>query len=530
MPPAASTAASGPATPGPSGAPPSLAAALRLRGLPGPGWWLAGLFLVGALSRWATRSQLVQAWDAGNFVLALTEFDLERHQPHMPGVFWVLIALGRLGRPLLGGDGVGALELVNALVSAAALPCGWVLGFRCGGLRVAWWMAGLLFSAPLLWFYASQPLSYGPELGWVTAIGCCCWFVAAGDRRFVLPLALLMATAGGIRPNTPLFLLPLVVVCCWRGWRRGVAGWRFLAGVALGAGVLALWGQAFLSEVGGFEAFWSKFQSWKGDHTRQASGERGPLGNGWELLKTIALTAPAAIGLVLLRGRSVRPLPAALRKEPEPPHHLPERRWLGVFLALWALPSALYLLLVHFTRMGHATTMLPAVLLLLALRLGRDDTGRFAGPLRWPRDLLLVLLLQSLLFLLAPGDRFAAHLRRYDHEWGTAIRAARHYDPATTLVVVSGQRNQRAWRLPSVHLPAYDHGEADLELDQRHDTLPVRPPLQRVVFLDRGLAMAPPALPGVRSEELIPGRLRLIEVPVPPGGLEVGRRQARLLP
>ena len=87
---------------------------------------------------------------------------------------------------------------------------------------------------------------------------------------------------------------------------------------------------------------------------------------------------------------------------------------------------------------------------------------------------------------------------------------------ATTLVVVSGQRNQRAWRLPSVHLPAYDHGEADLELDQRHDTLPVLPPLRRVVFLDRGLVMTPPSLPGVRTEELIPGRLRLIEVPVGP--------------
>jgi len=509
------------ATPGSPGSTPTLAAALRRRGLPGPGWWLAGLFLVGALSRWATRSQLVQAWDAGNFVLALTDFDLERHQPHLPGVFWVLIALGRLVRPLFGGDGVAALELVNALVSAAALPFGWVLGFRCGGLRVAWWMAGLLFSAPLLWFYASQPLSYGPELGWVTAIGCCSWCVAAGDRRFVLPLALLMATAGGIRPNTPLFLLPLVVVCCWRGWRQGVAGWRFLAGVALGAGVLALWGHAFLTEVGGFDAFWSKLQSWKGDHTRQATGERGVLGNGWELLKTISLTAPAAIGLALVRRRTAGSLGEG---------HQAERRWLGVFLALWALPSALYLLLVHFTRMGHATTLLPAVLLLLALRLVRGDEGRGPGPLRWPRDLLLVLLLQSLLFLLVPGDRFAAHLRSYDHDWGTAIRAARRYDPATTLVVVSGQRDQRAWRLPSVHLPAYDHGDADLELDQRHDTLPVRPPLQRVVFLDRGLVMVPPALPGVRTEELIPGRLRLIEVPVPPGGLEVGRRQVRPLP
>ncbi len=493
-------------------APASLDAELDRRGLPGLGWWLAALFLVGALSRWATRTHLVQAWDAGNFVLALTDFDLESHQPHLPGVFWILIALGRLFRPLFAGDGVAALNLVSVLTSAAALPFGWYLGFRCGGRRVAWWMAALLFSAPGLWFYSSQPLSYGPELGWVTAIACCAWCVAAGDRRFVLPLALLMATAGGIRPNTPLFLLPLVLVCCWRGWRRGIPAWRFLAGVALGGGVLVAWGHAFLMEVGGFAPFWSKLLAWKGDHTQQASA-RGPLLNAWGLLKTVALTAPAAIGLALVRAH---------RREP-----VRQGRWLGAFLGLWALPSALYLVLVHFTRFGHATTLLPAVLLFLALRLARWQGNR--GPLRWPRDLVLVLVLQCLLFLVVPGDRFAAHLRAYDREWGAAIQAVRHYDPATTLVVVSGRRNQRAYRLPSVHLPAYDHGEADLELDQRSDTIEVKPPLRRVLFLDRGQGMVPPSLPGVRTETLIPGRMRLIEVPVPSEGLEVGRRQAGLL-
>jgi hypothetical protein len=491
---------------------PSLAAELRRRGLPSVGWWLAGLFLVGALSRWATRSHLVQAWDAGNFVLGLTDFDLDRHQPHLPGVFWWLIALGRLFRPLFGGDGVRALELVNALTSAAALPLGWLLGFRVGGLRTAWWMAALLFSAPVLWFYASQPLSYGPELGWVVAIGFCAWCLAEGDHRFVLPLALLMATAGGIRPNTPLFLLPLVVVCCWRGWARGVALWRFLAGVALGAGVLMAWGHAFLVEAGGFDAFWPQLMAWKGDHSQQAA-RRGPLINAWELIKTIALTAPAGLGLALARWRR--------------PGALAGRRWLWLFLGLWALPSAFYLLLVHFTRMGHATTLLPALLLLLALRLAAQPASPPSErePLRWPRDLLLVLLLQCFLFLLVPGDRFAAHLRDYDREWGVAIAAARGYDPATTLVVVSGKSNRRAYRLPSVHLPAYDHGEADLELDQRREFIAVQRPLQRVVFLDRGLSMDPPTLTGVLTRTLIPGRLQLIEVPVPEGGLKVSRRQ-----
>ena len=95
--------------------------------------------------------------------------------------------------------------------------------------------------------------------------------------------------------------------------------------------------------------------------------------------------------------------------------------------------------------------------------------------------------------------------------------------------MTAGRSPQRAYRLPSVHLSAYDHGEADLQLDQLRESIEVRRPLERVVYLDRGLALTPPPLPGVRSETLIPGRLQLIEVPVPPEGLSVGRRQVEAL-
>jgi hypothetical protein len=508
------------------------------------GLWLVGLFALGLLSRWATRCQLVQAWDAGNFVLALDGFDLEGHVPHMPGVFWGLIALGRLARPLVGGDGVAALELVNALAAATSLPCGWWLGRRFGGPRVGAWLVALLFSAPLLWYYASQPLSYGAELGWVVAIGGCAWSVAAGDRRFVLPLAALLATSGGIRPNTPLFLLPLVLVCCWRGWRRGVAGWRFGAGIALGLGLLAAWGGAFLAEVGGFERFWSLFRAWKGDHSGQ-SRDAGPASNLWLVLRSVGLTAPAGLALALLgrrRAGAAVPASASTSTSTSASASVPasaeagagaqagaERRWRRLFLALWISPSALYLVLVHVTRMGHATTLLPAVLLALAWRLGATTSG-VSGALRWPRDLALVLALQSLLFLLVPGDRFAASLRDFDREWGQAIAAARRFDPATTLVVTTGRSNLRPYRLPPVHLPAYDHDHADFRLDQGGAAIAVRPPLRRLVVLDRGLRVEPPNLAGVRSEELIPGRLRLLEVPIPPGGLEVERGAVRALP
>ncbi|MFZ0406548.1 MAG: hypothetical protein WAM11_00325 [Cyanobium sp.] len=495
---------------------------LRRRGWPLSLPLILGLLLLaGALSRWLTRTQLVQAWDAGNFVLALDHFDPLRHQPHLPAVFWCLITLGRLVRSLVGGDGVAALELVNAVAAAVALPCGLLLGYRLGGWRTGWWLVVLLFSAPLLWFYASQPLSYGAELGWVVAIGWVAWCVSEGEAWALPPLALLMATAGGIRPNTPLFLLPMVLACCLRGWRRGLAPLRLAAAVALGFGVLALWGQAFLEEAGGFASFWPLLRGWQQQHSDQAAG--GSLANGWLLLRTIALTAPLGLALAMV-GLARRPtITAGAGAELAGAGVAGARRWRLVFLLLWIAPACAYFLLVHFTRMGHATTLLPALLLLLALRLAVAPAS--AGPLRWPRDLLLVLLLQSLLFLVVPGDRFAAVLRDYDHDWGLAIRAARAYDPATTLVVTAGRSNLRAYRLPSVHLPAYDHGEADLELDQNSKEIEVRPPLRRLVLLDRGLVFEAPNLPGVRRQVLIPGRLQLIEVPVPPAGLLVGRRE-----
>jgi hypothetical protein len=239
---------------------------------------------------------------------------------------------------------------VNALVSAAALPFGWILARRWGGQRAAWWMVVLLFSSPLLWFYASQPLSYGTELGWVMAIACCAWFVAEGD-----------------------------------------------------------------------------------------------------------------------------PLPRQ------------ERLWRRWFIALWVLPSAFYLLVVQ------------------------------------------VLTLQCALVLLVPADRFLENLRSYDRDWSLAIRAVKRFDPATTLVVVTGRSNRRAYRLPSVHLPAYDHGEADPVLDQRDESIKMHPPLQQVRLRDRGLSVQPGDVPGGRFEALIPGRLQLIEVAVPASGLEVFRRQVKPL-
>lgn len=465
------------------------------------------LSLAAVLSRWLTRTQLVQAWDAGNFVLALDHLDLAAQQPHLPGCFWNLIVLGRALRPLTGGNGVAALELLNALAAGVAVGCAGLLGRRLATPRAGWWAAVLVLTAPLLWFYGSQSLSYGVELAWVLAIALTGWLVAAGRGWALVPLALLMGTAGGIRPNTPIFLLPLALACCWRGRRLGLAPWRIGLALLLGAGVLVAWFQAFLVEAGGVPLVLRLLQQWQGGHARQ-SLDGGVLGNGWLLIKTVALTAPLGLALLLALARRGDPLAPC--------------RWRRLFLLLWITPGSLYFLLVHFTRMGHATTVLPGILLAIALPL--------AGRSRWPRDLLLVGLLQTLLFLLVPGDRFASQLRSYDREWGAAIAEARRFDAATTLVVASGSREERAHRLPSVHLPAYDHDRSDYVLDEVQERIPARPPLRRVLLFDRGLAVPAPAVAGTVTRTLIPGRLRVHEVPVPASGLQVGWRSAEVAP
>ena len=65
---------------------------------------------------------------------------------------------------------------------------------------------------------------------------------------------------------------------------------------------------------------------------------------------------------------------------------------------------------------------------------------------------------------------------------------------------------------------------------QVQERVPARPPLQRVLLFDRGLAVPAPTVAGTVTRTLIPGRLRVHEVPVPASGLQVGWRSVEVAP
>ena len=66
--------------------------------------WVLALLLAGltVATRLPFRARLLPTWDAVQFALALTEYDIVKHQPHPPGyVLYVAVvrALDAHGRP-----------------------------------------------------------------------------------------------------------------------------------------------------------------------------------------------------------------------------------------------------------------------------------------------------------------------------------------------------------------------------------------------------------------------------------------------
>ena len=68
-------------------------------------------------SRWPYRARMLYNWDAVQFALALTEFDVAKHQPHPPG-YLLYVGLGRLANRWAGDPALAYVGLAM-LFSAA---------------------------------------------------------------------------------------------------------------------------------------------------------------------------------------------------------------------------------------------------------------------------------------------------------------------------------------------------------------------------------------------------------------------------
>lgn len=442
----------------------------------------AGLFLLTVLSRIPFRTQILYHWDSVNFAFAMRRFDVAADQPHPPG-YILYVWLSRLV-DLLFNDANATMVWISVVASGLAVVLLYLVGRALWSESVGWVAALLLSSSPLFWFYGEIALPHTLDTVMVLLSAWLLWRVRRGERRMLWPAVVVLGIAGGVRPQTLVFLLPLALYAVAR-----VGAARLAASTALGSAVCLAWFVPLTASAGGLgpyleamAAFSSRFQ--QTTSVLIGAGWRGVVYNLRKLLLyTLYGGATAWIPFLL------SPLTRLLRRSRPSSDHASLDRCL--FLVLWSAPALLFYTLIHMGQQGLVFVFLPVLVLLGALGLVRLVRGRWL----WAAAALLALVNVSL-FCLAPehplgpqGPRFLTRATLYnsDRYYLDRLATVREHFPPNEAAIVAAN-----WRHLEYYLSAYPL----LRLDQG-------PP-------NRPFALTPRRWPGH-------GRLALSDLGLEPG-------------
>lgn len=326
-------------------------------------WLLLGVVVILRLATLCPDFGGVSA-DTGNYLLGMQDFAPELGRPHLPGS-WLLIFVYRSLAAVFGSH--GAMLVFAVFFSAAAAGMTLELCRRWFPSATAWLLAAVVATQPLVWFYGVVPEVYSFDLFFGLLL------VRTGlSRRGFLALPVVFALGLGLRPTTPVLLLPLYACLWWEARGRWTVRQFLLAHLA-GAVALGLVTAPMLAAVGGPA-------SYLGLYRNHLTVEWSLLRNLWGLsLFTATLAGTVLVLLIgsLGGGRATR----------SEQNVVPER-----LLLAWSVPPGLFFLLGHYQK-GYALLIVVPLLALLAARV---VPGR--------RRLLLagLVLAQAVYFLAAP--------------------------------------------------------------------------------------------------------------------------------
>ncbi len=427
---------------------------------------LLGLFLLGFLSRLPFIEKVFYHWDSINFAFSLQRFDVAAGQPQVPG-YILYVALGRLFN-LVFGDAQSALVAISLVSSGLAVAALYVLGKTIFNRTVGLMAALFLAASPLYWFYGELALPHTLDGFVVIVAALLAYRIARGEHRLALPAAVWLAIAGGLRPQTELFLAPLAVyalarLVSLRGWRQSL---RDLALPFIALVVLNLaWFIPLMVLSGGIRRYLeitSAFSAYFNTTTTIVTGGLFGLTRNLRKLSMYTLYGwgiPAALLLpfavfVIKRARSGR---MDIKQARQQLLHA-EAAWVFV---LWIVPTLGYYIFVHMGQQGLVFVFLPALLLLTAAGFYQvwQNAGRYKA---WAVSALaLVLLANMVIFLFATvyplGSQSIKLLTRQtlqEHNQYYLTRDAavsQDFNPGSTLLLTS------AYRFPQYYLPAYQY-------------------------------------------------------------------------
>jgi hypothetical protein len=460
-----------------------------------PLWMAIPVCVLGIVTRIPFRSQILHHWDSVSFALALDHFDVRWHQPHPPGTFVIYIMLGRLLNAFLQ-DPNASLVWLSVVLSGLGTAAIFLLSEEWFGWKIALTTALMAIVSPLVWFHGEVALSYMLEYLWVPLVVYSCYKLQTGSRWALLASALLIGMAGGVRPNTPVFLFPL--------WVLGIIVHKYptrsslLALLVMGLGVL-VWAVPMVVMSGGLVEYIEVARLWQEQHTEGSASFIRITANvsrfGMYAIYTLGL------GLIPLVVATCRSLPEIVRSL--------KTDWRAQTLFVWVLPATGYFVVIHLHQPGHTFTIQPAFLIFTGLAIvslaRREDCFR---QNLWIGTTAVVMVFNALFFLIGPtyllGDRRMVFtlptwnaIRNYDTYVTDRLEVIREaFSPEETAVVAGG----RNFRLPDFYLS--DFQPTSLSYRSDGSTLELADPIDTLVMFDDAALSRLPANVEVQSVSL----------------------------
>jgi hypothetical protein len=404
----------------------------------------ASLFVLSVLTRLPLIGEILYHWDAINFAKALERFDVWAGQPHVPG-YILYVGVTKLVHLLLP-DAQATLVAVSMVASALAIVFLYFLGRDIFNRTIGWMAALFLAASPLFWFYGVIALPHTLDAFVVIILVWLFYRILQGETHLVIPAAIGLGIAGGLRPQTQIFLLPLAVFAVWRtGLRRA-----FYAGLTLALVNLA-WFIPLIWSTGGIRMYFyilGKYSANFNDTTSVFSA--GILGFSRNIRKLVMYSMygwslfaiPSFIGGALFAWQEiikprehglVERLASTLRGLNTP------RFW---FFVLWMAPSLAYYAFIHMGQQGLVFVFLPALLLFSAVAVDHFNRRRQSLVQLLVASFLII---NGAIFLVAPTyplgvDRFKLltldTIREHDKYYLARFEGVQNnFSPAHTLLI-----------------------------------------------------------------------------------------------
>jgi asparagine N-glycosylation enzyme membrane subunit Stt3 len=348
----------------------SLPMTLQLERLFTQDWVLALLLLIlGLVSRIPFQSQILYHWDSVNFAFAIREFNVAKEQPQPPG-YIVYVWLSRLLDSLIG-DAQTTLVTISIVASTLAVIALFFLGKTMFNRQTGLIAALFLATSPLFWFYSEIALPHTVDTLLIIVTVWWLYETMRGNTNYLYPAIVSLAVAGGVRQQTLVFLIPLLLFALRRvGWKHfltaGLVGMVICLGWFIPLMVLSDGISNYMWVMGKFS---DRFQS-----TTSIFAGAGWWGLRRNLIKLIMYT---------LYGWSSALLPVMIYLAVRTWQKAWPRHWEKlIFLSLWMLPTLIFYALIHMGQQGLVFVFLPALLLLGAAGLSHllaDQTYRLAA-------------------------------------------------------------------------------------------------------------------------------------------------------